>query len=144
MALPAAHQPSFAGGEVAPNLWARTDLAKYRIAARKMRNAYSIPTGGTSNRQGTAIVGRCKNTNLSTPARLIQFQYNTLQSYTLEFGDLYMRVIMNGGYVLEPSKSIAGVTQANPGSFNVVSHGFSVGEQLFISGAQGMTSINST
>jgi hypothetical protein len=136
-------QPSFAAGEISPSLYGRTDLAKYRAGAALMRNFFTQPYGGAATRPGTAIVGRCKQP-YGTKPRNIDFQFNTLQTYILEFGNLYMRVIMNGGYVLEPSKAIVGVTNANPANFNIVAHGWSIGDQIFIANALGMTRINST
>lgn len=133
-------QPSFAAGEISPNLYARVDLAKYHIAAKLLRNFFTWPSGGVSNRGGTMFVGRCKNS--SEPVHLIPFQFNLIQNYVLEFGHLYMRVIMNGGYVLEPSIDITGITQANPGVITADNHGYSTGDQVFITGTG--TQIDST
>jgi hypothetical protein len=36
-------------------------------------------------------------------ARLIPFQFSTLQAYALLFGDYSMKVIMNGGFVIDHS-----------------------------------------
>ncbi len=88
-------QPSFAAGEIAPSLYARADLQKYRIGAKLVRNLFIWPHGGLSNRAGTMFVGRCFNS--AYPVHLIPFQFNLIQTYILEFGHLYMRVIMNGG-----------------------------------------------
>ncbi len=135
-------QTSFAAGEIAPSLYGRIDLAKYHIGAKTLRNMFVLPHGGVSNRAGTMFVGRCKVS--AYPVHLIPFQFNLLQTYILEFGHYYMRVVMNGGYVLEPSFVISGVTNANPGVFTTsTAHGFNVGDQVNISGALGM-SINST
>lgn len=125
-------QPSFAAGEIAPSLYARVDLAKYHIAAKFLRNFFVWVHGGASNRAGTLFVGRCKDS--LNPVHLIPFQFNLIQTYILEFGHLYMRVIMNGGYVLEPTVSITGITQANPGVITAGSHGYSNGDQVFIVG----------
>ncbi len=124
-------QPSFAAGEISPNLYARVDLAKYHIAAKLLRNFFTWPSGGVSNRAGTMFVGRCKDS--INPVHLIPFQFNILQAYILEFGNLYMRVIMNGGYVLEPAVAIAAITQANPGVITAPSY-WNVGDQVFIAG----------
>lgn len=144
MALPSLIQPSFSAGELSPALWGRVDLGKYRAGAKVMRNFFALATGGAANRPGTEIVGRCKSINAFTPARLLPFAFNSLQTYALEFGNLYMRVIMDGGYVLEPSIAITGITQASPGVFNIVAHGWSAGNQIFLSGITGMVSLNST
>jgi hypothetical protein len=133
-------QPSFAAGEISPNLYARVDLAKYHIAAKLLRNFFTWPSGGVSNRAGTMFVGRCKNS--SYPVHLIPFQFNLIQTYILEFGHLYMRVIMNGGYVLEPAIAITGITLANPGVITSAGHGYSNGDQVFITGTG--TQIDST
>ena len=106
-------QPTFAAGEIAPSLYARVDLAKYHAACKLLRNFFIWAHGGVSNRAGTQFVGRAKDS--ANPVHLIPFQFNLLQTYVLEFGHLYMRVIMNGGYVLEPALPISSITQANPG-----------------------------
>jgi len=133
-------QPSFAAGEISPALYGRVDLAKYHIACKLLRNFFTWPSGGVSNRAGTMFVGRCKNS--SYPVHLIPFQFNLIQTYILEFGHLYMRVIMNGGYVLEPSIAITAVTQANPGVVTAANHGYSNGDQVFITGTE--TQLDST
>lgn len=135
-------QTSFAAGELSPSLYARVDLAKYRVGAALLRNFFVDYRGGASNRGGTMAVGRVKDSTKKN--RLIPFTFSTVQTYSLVFGNLTMRVIMNGGFVLEASKAIVGVTQANPGVFNIVAHGWSAGDQVFVAGALGMTGVNST
>ena len=54
-------QPSFAGGELAPALWARIDLQKYGVGARKLRNFLVHPHGGASNRPGTYFLAAAKH-----------------------------------------------------------------------------------
>lgn len=135
-------QPSFAAGELAPALAARIDLSKSHVGLKLGRNVFVHPDGGFSNRPGTAFIGRAKDS--ANPVRVIRFQFSTLQSYTLEFGHQYMRVIMDGGYVLEPSQAIVSVSNGAPGVLRVPAHGFAVGDQVFISGATGMTQLNST
>jgi hypothetical protein len=53
-----------------------------------------------------------------------------------------MRVIMNGGYVLETGKTITGITKANPAVVTATAHGFANGDWVFISGVGGMTQVN--
>ena len=130
------NQPSFAAGEISPALFGRTDLAKYRVGAELMPNFFVMPYGGAATRPGTAIVGRCLQP-VGTKPRNIDFQFNTLQAYILEFGEQYMRVIMNGGYVLEPTESITAATAANPAVFTHNSLGYQVGDWLFPAGMTG-------
>lgn len=133
-------QPSFASGELSPSLFARVDLAKFHIGAAKLRNFFVDYRGGVSNRPGTVYVGRCKYSNRIT--RLIPFQFNQIQTYALEFGDFYMRVIMDGGYVLESTKAITGITQANPAVVTSAGHGYSNGDWVYITAVTGMTQVN--
>ena len=105
-------QPSFAGGELAPNMAARVDTAKYHVGAKTLRNFFVLVSGGVSSRPGTRFVGRAKDS--AHPVRLIPFQFSTLQTYVLEFGHQYMRVVMDGGYVLEPSLTVTAITRSAP------------------------------
>lgn len=132
----AVNQPSFAAGEISPSLYGRTDLAKYRAGAAQLRNFFVMPYGGAATRSGTEIVGRCKQP-YGTKPRNIPFEFNTLQAYILEFGNLYMRVIKDGGYVLEPSKSVTAATSADPTVFTHNAHGYVVGDWLFPTGFTG-------
>jgi hypothetical protein len=91
-------QRSFAGGELAPALFARTDLAKYLTGLRKCRNMTVQRHGGVTNDAGTELIVEVKDS--TKKARLIEFIFNSSQTYILEFGDLYMRVIKNGAQVL--------------------------------------------
>lgn len=87
-------QPAFTAGELAPALYARTDLAKWHTGARTMRNFFVHAQGGASNRPGTQFVCRTKYPDRTV--RLIPFVYNSDQTYILEFGDYYIRFIADG------------------------------------------------
>jgi len=92
------YQPSFTAGELSPALGARVDLAKYASGLRTAINVFIHPHGGASNRAGTQFINEVKAS--ANEARLIPFQFNTEQSYVLEFGNLYFRVYRDGGLVL--------------------------------------------
>lgn len=134
-------QLSFTGGEWAPSLHARTDLEKYPSAVKLMRNFYCHAHGGASNRPGLRFVGEVKDSPTRT-ARLIPFQFSTVQSYMLEFGNLCMRVFKDGARVTETDKVITGVSQANPGVVTSAAHGYSAGDWVYIAGIVGMTRLN--
>lgn len=133
-------QPSFAAGELDPLLYSRVDLAKYHIGARTMLNWFVHAQGGASNCQGTEFIGELQNS--SKPGRMIPFQYSTIQTYVLEFGDLTLRFITNGGYVLESTKAITAITKANPGAVTSTAHGYSTGDRVYFAGIGGMTQLN--
>jgi hypothetical protein len=109
MALPVI-QPSFAAGELSPALYGRVDLAKFHSGAALMRNVFADYRGGASNRPGTAFVGPC----LPGINRTIGFTFSTLQTYALVFSDYAMRVVMNGGIVLEAPLPVTGVSAGLP------------------------------
>ena len=91
-------QPSFSGGEIAPSLYGRVDMAKYATALRKCRNFIVRQYGGAENRPGTRFIAAAKYGDKK--CRLIPFQFSTVQTYALEFGDRYIRVFKDGGQVL--------------------------------------------
>lgn len=93
-----AYQPAFTAGELSPALWARVDLAKYASGLKQARNVFIHPHGGASNRAGLEFIGEVKDSGDETV--LIDFQFNTEQSYILEFGDKYFRVYRDGGLVI--------------------------------------------
>ena len=93
-----AYQPAFTAGELSPSLWARVDLAKYQTGLKTAKNLFVHPHGGVSNRAGLEFVNEVKNS--ANKARLIPFQFNTEQTYVLEFGNLYIRIYRDGGVIL--------------------------------------------
>jgi len=93
-----AYQPSFTSGELSPALWARVDLAKYATGLKTALNLFIHAHGGASNRAGFEFIREVKTSSLAT--RIIPFQFNTEQSYILEFGNTYFRVFRDGGVIL--------------------------------------------
>jgi len=138
--LPTLIQASFARGEIGPQLYGRVDTAAYQIALRKARNCIIHPYGGVSNRNGLLWCAPVK-THTYAP-RLIPFKFKTSDTYILEFGNLYMRVMRNDAHVTEAAKTITGATAANPVVVTSVAHGFSNGDEVFIDAVVGMTQLN--
>lgn len=133
-------QFTFSAGELAPSLYARVDTSRYATGLRTMRNFWVMKSGGSQNRPGSSFVGEVKD---STKAiRLLPFVFSADQTYVLEFGNLYMRVIRNGSQVLEATKAVTGATQANPCQLTVVAHAYATGEEVYVSGVGGMTQLN--
>lgn len=137
--MPTFIQPSFAKGVIGPQLYGRVDTAAYQVAIRRGLNLNIHPYGGASNRPGSMFVGPVKDHSYA-PA-LIPFQFKTTDSYMLEFGNFYMRVIRNDAHVTETPKTVSGITKANPAVVNVTAHGFSNGDEVFLAVA-GMTQVN--
>ena len=82
-------QPSMAGGEFSPSLYARVDISKYAIGLKRCRNFSVLPHGGIRNRPGTKMVAAAGNS--SYPVRLIPFVAGSGVSYVLEMGQSYIR-----------------------------------------------------
>ena len=131
---------SFAGGVISPAAFARVDLQKWGSAVKTADNFFMHAEGGTSNRAGLQFIKGVKN-NPDT-VRLITFEFNEEQAYALEFGDQYIRIIKDGGIVLETGTSITGATQANPVVITSAAHGLEDGDEVYITGAVGMTELN--
>lgn len=138
--MSASIQRSFSGGEIAPALYARADQTKYQTGARTLRNNIVMRHGGAQNRPGTQFVGEVKDS--STAVRLFPFIFNSEQSYILEFGNQYIRVIDDGSYQLESAKVITNITQSNPATVSIASHGYANGDEIVLSGIVGMTELN--
>ncbi len=133
-------QPSFAKGEIAPSLSGRVDTAAYAVALAKASNCVIHTYGGVSNRTGTLFIGPVKDHTYAP--RFIPFEFKTSDKYLLEFGNLYMRVIRNDGYVTETTKVITGVTQANPAVVSSTAHGYSNGDEVYLDSVVGMVALN--
>ena len=96
--MPETHvQSSFNSGEWAPQLYARVDIQKYRSGAALMQNFFVDYRGGASSRPGTAFITQVYDT--AYPVRLIKFQAGFNTGFVLEFGQNYIRPILNGAVV---------------------------------------------
>jgi hypothetical protein len=98
---------TFAGGELAPALAARADLAKYQTGLRRCRNFIVQRHGGVANRPGTRFIGACKTGDFD----IILVRYTSEivdESVLIEFGEEYMRFWFQGALV-----ELAGVAAYN-------------------------------
>lgn len=130
--------PSFAAGEISPALHGRVDLAKYQVGLATCLNWFIHPFGGASTRAGTEFVGEAIDHKVRS--RLVPFQFNTAETYVLEFAHKKMRVIRNGGYVLDGAVAIASIGNSNPGTVTTVTpHGLVNGDHVWIDGAPQLT-----
>jgi hypothetical protein len=88
--VPNIAQKSFAGGELSPSLYARSDTVKYATGLRTMRNTWVRRDGGSQNRAGTQFISEIADS--TSESGLIPFEFNDEQTYVLEFTDLVLRV----------------------------------------------------
>jgi hypothetical protein len=138
--MPLLKQPSFSKGEISPALYGRTDLAMYQSALQTCLNFLVQQNGGVASRPGTILLAPTKTPNYAP--RLIPFEFKTTDKYVLEFGDQYMRVIRDDGHVTANSMAISAITAANPPVVTSAAHGFSNGDEIFITGVLGMLEVD--
>lgn len=128
-------QVNFAKGEVAEELRARFDVQAYASSVRRARNVRVKKYGGLEKRPGTRFVAEAHDD--SAPVRLMPFQFSLTQTYALEMGQGYMRVASGGGMVLNEELAVAGMTSTNPVTVTAAYHGYSTGDQVYLSGQIG-------
>lgn len=134
-------QASFSGGEFSPALYARVDLDKYKVGAARMMNFFVDYRGGASNRTGSKFVGQAKVS--SKVVHLIAFKFSIYQTYMLEFGDFYIRVIKDGEYVLNTAGVISSITQSASNPLVTYSSGTILeGDSVYFENIGGMTELN--
>jgi len=103
-------QAAFTSGELSPSLGGRVDFAKYYTGLSKCENFIVRQYGGVTNRPGTRYCVEARYSG-SKKIKLVPFQFSTSQSYILEFGDYYFRVIMK-----DPTTGLSGYVETAPGS----------------------------
>ena len=133
-------QTNFTAGELSKDLHGRIDIAKYKNGADTLENFIVQPHGGIVRRPGTRFVKEIKTSSAKT--RLIPFEFSTTQAYCIEVGNLYMRFYKDQGSILETGQNITAVTKASPAVVTISSHGYSNGDEVFITGISGMTELN--
>ena len=131
---------SFTAGELSPRLDGRADLDKYYKGCKTLENFLIHPHGGAKRRPGTSFIHEVKDSSKFT--RLIPFEFSTIQTYMLEFGDQYIRFYKDEGIIVEGDVSISGITQANPAVVTATAHGYSNGAHVIISSVTGMVEVN--
>ena len=89
---------NFTGGELSPRLDGRNDLSKYNSGCKTLENMVVYPHGSASRRSGSQFVSEVKDSSKKT--RLISFEFSTIQTYILEFGDQYIRFYKDNGQIL--------------------------------------------
>ena len=95
-------QTSFTGGEFAPVLFGRTDIAQYANACAELENFLVKPAGSIISAPGTEYINECKTGGTTGIARTISFRFSRTDSYIIEMGVEYFRFYTNGALVVSP------------------------------------------
>jgi hypothetical protein len=119
---------SFAGGEVSPQLHARTDLAKYASWAKTLKNAIVHKDGTASNRPGTHYMATGKYDGKECFLRT--FIFSTVQAYQLEFGEYYIRFYTVGPKAGQIAMSLSDVSAWVTGT--VYTHNRAIGVNNYV------------
>lgn len=135
-------QRSFAAGEVAEALWGRSDLSRYAIGLRRLRNFRGLRAGGVETRPGTQYVDETRFPAKKSVVRPFVKNASIGDSYAMEFGDLYAEFIRAGQRVTEAARNITGITQANPAVVTSNAHGYSNGDDILVANVVGMIQVN--
>ncbi len=130
---------NFSGGEVSPLIYGRVDLPINLKGLEWQKNFYSLLQGGSRFRNGWKNVHNTKAHGLGS---LIKFVFSQSDTYMLLLQDKGMRVYRNDAPVTLTPKNITAITQANPGQLTITGHGFSTGDEIFITGVKGMTDVS--
>lgn len=134
---------NFSKGELAPELWGRTDIAPYAAGVRQARNVLILKYSGLTFRPGFEFVSPWFDE--TQDGRLFPFQFDegkSGQNYALEMGQGYMRPAAGGGMVVEDILAVQGASNTNPVRVTIPYHGYSVGDDWAVSGVLGMVEIN--
>jgi len=140
-------QVSFTSGEISPSLYARTDLARYQSAVKKLLNFIPMQYGGVRNRAGFKAIPCAFNQFLwpfyayGSP-KMIPFSRSENENIIIIVGWGAFRFIKNGELVTLPKKPITGVTNASVAVVTCTAHGYSNGDKILITGVSGLSQVN--
>jgi hypothetical protein len=122
-------QHSFSAGEFGEELWGRSDLEQYDLGAKTLHNMEINFGGGAFKRKGTQF-----GDWLQTPAdeiRFIPFRFSNdlASSYLVVMGTGYLRLVKDGGYVLDSAKVVSGIVS---GTVSATAHGYVAGDLFYL------------
>jgi len=133
-------QYAFVSGELAPQLFGRSDLTKYDLALAEAQNWYVNYQGGLSTRPGLEFCEYIKSDTQSTKFMNFRFSPDSEDIYVLLFGQNYVRFLQDGQYLLEASKAITAISGI--GLVTSAGHGYATGDWVKIFDVVGMTQVN--
>jgi hypothetical protein len=125
------YERAFSGGEIAPALYGRVDLAKYGTGVRTMRNFFVGRTGGAYNRPGTKYCATAQDP--TNTVRLKKFTTQNGYEYLLEFGNNYLRILDQGQPILSQAVSLTGYIANGTTTTTLIgaqAFGFVVGDNI--------------
>ena len=131
---------NFTRGIFSSVVYSRKDVDAWFAGARRLTNVTLLKHGGVRKRPGTWFVYKLPADDNET--LLLPFTYSTGQSCALLMGQATMKPLALGGAVLSDGFGITAITRANPGIVTAPYHGLATGDEVYLSGIEGMTQIN--
>ena len=129
----------FRSGVLSQKLLARQDLKILKSGLLQGENFFTQIQGSQEFRPGFVYIRRTRN---NLPAQLWQFVFNDEQAFVLEFTDYFLRFYTQEGIITETAKNITAMTNANPGVFTSVGHGYVTDDEVFLDGLVGVSGLN--
>jgi hypothetical protein len=137
------YKPSFAGGELSPEMFGRIDDVKFQQGAASLENFISTALGPAEKRPGFEFVAPTRSSGV---VKLIPFQFSTTQTMVVEVGDGYFRFHTMGATLLYNATQRPYVTQAavtftvaNPTVVTWTAHGLQTGDLINFGDTGGVT-----
>lgn len=131
---------SFAGGEVTPEIYGRLDLPAYQRGWQRIQNYEVLPQGAARYRNGSSHVANSKNL---AHTNLYKFTFSESDTFILEFIEKNIRFYRNFARLMNTATvAITGISAANPCVITAPGHGFSNGQEIYITGLVGMPELN--
>lgn len=129
-------QISFTGGLMSREFWERVDHVKRATGLAVSRNQQNKRSGAIQNRPGTIFIGEAGERGVKH--RLIEFEFNSEQTYGLYFGDETMRVIHDDAFVVDVVVSVQAITSAAEGVVTYIgSDVLANGDEILFAGVLG-------
>lgn len=134
-------QEQFNYGKLGVLLRSRYDAQFYKAGCKVIKNYRPSIQGPAIKRRGTRYLAEVKDSSVFT--RLIRFSFNQTDSYTLEFGNQYIRFFQDDATVFLDAQDITNITQANPAVLTYSgSDTYANGDEVEINSVVGMTEVN--
>jgi hypothetical protein len=126
---------NFSKGEFTPLLYARVDVPQYTAGAKTVLNFIIQRYGGLQFRPGFRFAGEVDNFDHNY--RMHAFKASQDQGYVKLLGDFQMRVLVQGGFVVEEDLKIVSVVYGSTTLLEIPFHDYAVGDHIYLEGNTG-------
>jgi hypothetical protein len=122
-------QTNFLSGEWSQTMQGRQDDPRYRSAMNLCVNGIMLETGAWIRRPAFLFAGRTPSGN---PARVMPFNFTSVQPYSLEFSDNLIRFRNGVSFaMINDTQNVVSISTANPAVVRVINpHGWTNGQYV--------------